>query len=154
MSRTGYQRQRFSAWLGIFAILMLFIAPMVSITLAAAQNADSAARLPNIDTDDSAMSDYHAPPSRSHHASVSMEAMNHSDIMMPMSNHAPMMNHAACDYCLLLIHLPLLNATDKPDIRSVTLLAATLPVLFVSEPIITKDVYSELQPRAPPAFYS
>ncbi|CAM3334699.1 DUF2946 family protein [Yersinia entomophaga] len=132
---------------------MLFIAPMVSITLASAQNADSAALLPNIDTDDSAMSDYHSHPSNSYHDSVAMAAMNHSDVM-PMSNHSPMMNHAACDYCLLLIHLPLLNATDKPDIRSVSLLAATLPVLFISEPIVTKDVYSKLQPRAPPVFYS
>ncbi|WP_145553184.1 DUF2946 domain-containing protein [Yersinia bercovieri] len=148
-----YRSRRYSAWLGIAAILMLFIAPVVSVSLALSYDQSR----PAIAVADGAMemaSHHRSGPDDSpeaHHGAktattaTSDEHGNRHDGMM--------MNHAACGYCVLLTHLPLLNTAFKADIRSALLRVELSPPLFVYTQLI-KERYYESQPRAPPTFYS
>ncbi|OWF69310.1 DUF2946 domain-containing protein [Yersinia alsatica] len=160
LSQTLYQRRHYSAWLGIAAILMLFIAPVVSVSLALSydQNPPSV-MLAEATMDDGFMGDgcmgdgamemtHHSDGETAHQGTQASHATQHG-----ASHDGMMMDHAACGYCVLLTHLPLLNTAFKADIRSAQLLAELSPPLFISSPII-EDTYSESQPRAPPAFYS
>lgn len=137
-----YQRQRLSAWLGMFAILMLFIAPVISTSLENARGPDLSTLIMDTGTESMPVAHTHGDIT---HSSVK-SSVNHA-------GNLPMMNHAACDYCQLLVHLPLLNTAENADVRITTRLAVVVAVLFFSSPIMAKDIYSELQPRAPPAFY-
>ncbi|OVZ93514.1 hypothetical protein CBW58_05365 [Yersinia frederiksenii] len=151
LSQTLYQRRHYSAWLGIAAILMLFIAPVVSVSLALSydQNPPSA-MLAEATMDDGFMGDgamemaHHSDGGTAHQGTQASHATQHG-----ASHDGMMMDHAACGYCVLLTHLPLLNTAFKADIRSVQLLAELSPPLFISSPLI-EDTYSESQPRAPP----
>lgn len=134
---------------------MLFIAPVVSVSLALSydQNPPSA-MLAEATMDDGFMGDgamemaHHSDGGTAHQGTQASHATQHG-----ASHDGMMMDHAACGYCVLLTHLPLLNTAFKADIRSAQLLAELSPPLFISSPII-EDTYSESQPRAPPAFYS
>lgn len=134
---------------------MLFIAPVVSVSLALSydQNPPSA-MLAEATMDDGCMGDramemaHHSDGGTAHQGTQASHAAQHG-----ASHDSMMMDHAACGYCVLLTHLPLLNTAFKADIRSAQLLAELSPPLFISSPII-EDIYSESQPRAPPAFYS
>ncbi|MBS0056684.1 DUF2946 domain-containing protein [Yersinia sp. Marseille-Q3913] len=150
LSQLLYQRGRFFAWLGIAAILMLFIAPVVSVSLALFDEKNT----PAMTMADCAMemaSHHNSGPDGSpetHHGAKTANSTEHK------SRHdSMMMGHAACGYCVLLTHLPLLNTAFKADIRSALLRAELSPPLFVYTQVIN-DRYCESQPRAPPAFYS
>ncbi|MDA5536259.1 DUF2946 domain-containing protein [Yersinia mollaretii] len=147
LSQVIYQGRRYSAWLGIVAILMLFIAPVVSVSLALTYEKNTPAIMMMAD-DTMEMASHHGSGPEAHHGAKtadSAEHGNHHDSMM--------MDHAACGYCVLLTHLPLLNTAFKADIRSALLLAELSPPLFIY-PQVIKDHYSESQPRAPPTVYS
>lgn len=147
LSQVIYQGRRYCAWLGIAAILMLFIAPVVSVSLALSDEKNTPAIMMMAD-DTMAMASHHASGPEAHQGEKtanSAEHGNHHDSMM--------MDHAACGYCVLLTHLPLLNTAFKADIRSALLLAELSPSLFIY-PQVIKDHYSESQPRAPPTVYS
>ncbi|WP_049633238.1 DUF2946 domain-containing protein [Yersinia aldovae] len=140
LGQMHYRRKCYSAWLGIAAILMLFIAPVVSSSLALSYDQNTAA-----------MSEADCATEMAHHDNQTAQTTHtgqheatHNDMMM---------GHAACGYCVLLIHLPLLNTAFKADIRTVLLLAEVSPSSFIYSKIID-DTYSENQPRAPPFFYS
>lgn len=132
-----YRNRCYSAWLGIAAMLMLFIAPVVSTSLTLSYNqnvisimaTDCATEIAHHDT---------------HSANTTQHGTTHHDVMV---------GHAACGYCVLLTHLPLLNTTFKADVRSVILLAEISPVLFIYSKIID-ETYSESLPRAPPRINS
>ncbi len=148
LNQTFYQNRRVSAWVGIAAILMLFIAPVVSVSLALSYGPNTAF-ITMVDCDmDMAVVHRNSTPE------ATSQADHTTETLKKVPNHGTvMMGHIACGYCLLLTHLPLLNTAAKADIRSVSLLAATTPLLFTFSQII-KDTYSEIQPRAPPTFYS
>lgn len=142
-----YRRRCYCAWLGIVAILMLFVAPAVSVSLAlsheqnAAVMADSAMDMAHLDHVQHRQTD-------AHHDTQAAHAEQHG-----ASHHEMMMEHAACGYCVLLIHQPLLSTVFNVDIRAVLLLVEIPPTLFIYSKILD-DTYSESQPRAPPRSYS
>lgn len=131
-------RHRLAAWLALLAILLLFIAPVISKSLAQARGSNSMMMMHHgMTMDMSGMADMHhdmatapdgaAPPE--HH---------------PMS----MMDDSACGYCVLLVHLPL-DLMTLPLLWS-TLQAATLPDVPLFQPVVARFIPRFFHPRAPP----
>ncbi|CAI0781194.1 Protein of uncharacterised function (DUF2946) [Serratia entomophila] len=135
-------RSRAPAWLGIFAILMLFIAPVISRSL-------EHARVGNAET--TTMADcgmempMHHQPAPEPNAHV---AMTHTG----SHNMAMMMDDSACGYCVLLIHAPLLDLTRAPLFWSASISSRAPPLRYIP-PLFAHVIETELQPRAPPASF-
>lgn len=129
---------------------MLFIAPVVSVSLALSYERNTSAMTMTMTMADGAMdmASHHGSGPDVRHDAKTTDADEHGG-----RHDGMMMNHAACGYCVLLTHLPLLNTPFKADVRSALLLAELSPPLFIYT-LVIKGRYSESQPRAPPAFYS
>jgi len=108
--RPSARHRATAAWLGIFALLLLFVAPVISASLA--QTHAQAMAMPGM------------------MMPMGDEVMNHDAMPMgemPMSHPAGMMpDQAACGYCVLLAHAPLLEMA-LPLLAWFTLLAARAP---------------------------
>ncbi|MGV7960463.1 DUF2946 domain-containing protein [Photorhabdus tasmaniensis] len=118
-----------SAWLGIFAILMLFIAPVISQSLEHARIGES-------------------------HSDISSASLvtNHHDGMQ-MDMHAggdmSMLDDIACGYCVFLIHIPMLDLANTPLFWSTSLTSRSPPVQPVTL-FLAHFIFSDSLPRAPP----
>ncbi|KOC88065.1 DUF2946 domain-containing protein [Winslowiella iniecta] len=128
-------RSRLPAWLGLFAILLLFVAPVISKSLAHARGAEMPMMM------------------MSHHGEMAMAEMPHqmtsSELSPPTRvHHMSMMDDNACGYCVLLIHLPL-NLSNLPPLWSM-LQAATRPVAHPEPLYIAIFVPIHFRSRAPP----
>ncbi|MFP7606466.1 DUF2946 domain-containing protein [Serratia quinivorans] len=146
--RTATSRSRLPACLGIFAILMLFIAPVISRSLEHARVGQS---------ETASMADCGMDMStHMHHPPPSAPSGKASQPGMPMGmqtgshNMAMMMDDSACGYCVLLIHVPLLDLAYSPLFWSGSLLSRAPPAHYIF-PLFAHLTYSESQPRAPPA---
>jgi len=152
LRQINHRHLHFPAWLGIAAILMLFIAPVVSkslVTEGVLHSMMPGMTMPRMDMSvmDMSADEMPAPHSTekgahagSHHATPS----HNMGSMMPGE-----MSDAACGYCVLLVHLPLLHmlvlallwSADIPgDVAPSSVAAHFVPSVF----------YSDAQPRAPP----
>ncbi|CAI0814860.1 DUF2946 domain-containing protein [Serratia ficaria] len=136
--QTNASRSLAPAWLGIFAILMLFIAPVVSRSL-------EHARVGSAET--TVMADcgmempmHHQPVPPQAHAGAGSHTM------------AMMMDDSACGYCVLLIHAPLLDLSGAPLFWSGSLTSRPPPIYAIF-PLFAHVIHTELQPRAPPASF-
>ncbi|SPB16414.1 MFS transporter [Caballeronia novacaledonica] len=119
---TRNARKRFVAWLGIAAMWLAIVAPVISQTLAARNAATDPHAI--LCTVDASATDAHA----SHH-----DAANHFD---------------ACSYCGLLAHdLPVATdvAHDAASIERVTRAPA-----FASADSVASKSFNAASPRAPP----
>nr|WP_040462439.1 DUF2946 domain-containing protein [Winslowiella toletana] len=135
MIRIYASRSRLPAWLGLFAILLLFIAPVISKSLAQTRGSDMPMMM------------------MSHHGDMPMADMPHmmasADPAMPASTHpVSMMDDNACGYCVLLIHLPL-NLSHLPELWTL-LQAAALPATGPDPLFIAIFVPIHFRSRAPP----
>ncbi|MCA6221140.1 DUF2946 domain-containing protein [Photorhabdus antumapuensis] len=144
-------RSRLSAWLGIFAILMLFIAPVISRSLEHARICEShSSRVADCHT---VMSSDDDMPSMSHSdiASASPGTNHHDGMQMGM--HAgggmSMLEDIACGYCVFLIHVPLLDLANTPLFWSTSLTSRSPPVQSVTL-FLAHFIFSDSLPRAPP----
>lgn len=162
----AHSRLRFPAWLGIFAILMLFVAPLVSKTLVAqgvvlpimagmdmpatTDTASSTDKMSGM-TDMSGMADTPGMTKAdrtSHNAtSTSPGALSHT-----MMSAGDMMD-AACGYCLLLMHLPLWAMLALIVLWSRATVVQPSPPRVIASPI-PAPVFKDSQPRAPPLLVS
>lgn len=120
------------------AVLLLFVAPMVSKTLMERQDQDRMLAMPQ--------------PGMVMSGSA---AMHHTDMMMDMT--MPGMRHHhmddeefACGYCALLIHVPLIVWVFIPLIWLVLVIFRTPPLPRLRAAIVTRSG-STYRPRAPPA---
>ncbi|WP_428945086.1 DUF2946 family protein [Pantoea sp. FN060301] len=156
---------RFAAWLGLVAIMMLFIAPVISKSLASAHGDRFMVDMQHVmpveseshhsNQDMSGDGAHPAPVAGQHsHADVGsmsampgMSAAEHARMMAhhPMS----MMDDSACGYCVLLAHMPL-DLTNLIPLWS-ALQAAKLPAPPLLPPFIPRVVAHFFHPRAPPA---
>lgn len=146
---------RFAAWVGVLAILMLFIAPVISKSLARTAAHHTMANGMVMADHDPTMS-HHAMPMGDHdpvmpaHQSTmgGMSAAEHARMMAhhPMS----MMDDNACGYCVLLAHLPL-DLNKLPPLWT-ALQAARLPSLPFVESLTARFTPAFFHPRAPPVF--
>jgi hypothetical protein len=152
-------RRQFPIYLSLLAILMLFLAPVISKSLEhqrASQPCSAAITSTHNNMPDMAAM-HHAMPGMEHdlHSSLGSacaidQGMSHHLVSTPGSSP---MEDIACGYCQLLIHLPLIQTVFIPFIWLIRLVsqAPFLPVIVA--PLLSA-CYSEYQPRAPPSLFS
>jgi len=158
LSQIKHRHSLFPAWLGILAILMLFIAPVVSKSLVTAGMSHSMmpgmsmAEMPMAAMDMSEMTEPDMPMSHdemadtaAHQNSMPMHDMG-MGMMMPGD-----MSGAACGYCVLLAHLPLLHMLALPMLW-VSSTSSRAPPRLAAVRLVPTAFYPDSQPRAPPAF--
>lgn len=147
---TRNARNRFVAWLGIAAMWLAIVAPVISQSIAARNAApDTEAAFCTVDTLPGvfATADEHAH----HHADAAdddTDAAEHA----AHASHADAGQHAghfdACSYCgLLAHHLPVVFAASHA-VASVERVARAAPVAAAA-PVSTKS-FNAASPRAPP----
>lgn len=134
MTFTYQFRQRLTACIAIVAVLLLFVAPIVSKSLMERQR--QIMTMPQHSMMDNSMS---------HHQ------MMMADMSMPGMNHHMMDDgEFACGYCDLLVHVPLLLWVFIPFIWLIMVISRAPPLPVVVAPIVRR--FSSLhRPRAPPA---
>ena len=133
--RTPADRQRLTASIAILAVLLLFVAPMVSKNLA--EHHASLQRLSAI-SGDRVMMDHHGEMAMMDH---------HSD--MPMAGHEMMAPGFACGYCDLLSHVPLMLWVFIPFIWWMCLISRAPPPPATAPPRRRRSLRTH-RPRAPP----
>ncbi|QQA77505.1 DUF2946 domain-containing protein [Pectobacterium parmentieri] len=135
---SGVSVKRVAAWLAIFSMMMLFIAPLISkslVQLSACQ-----------------VSAHAMPMSQQHHGAHEHDACHHGgtphNLMMSSVGLAPM-EDIACGYCQLLVHLPLILSVVLPLLW--LLLSAHRPTHFPDFvcPTLFRP-YCSQRARAPP----
>ncbi|WP_072034320.1 DUF2946 domain-containing protein [Pectobacterium fontis] len=144
------RRRSFPAWIGIFAILTIFIAPVISQTRVLHEHGATSSH--------TTASHSTAHPS-SHHSDLTEQPHHHTGHMMSghhatQSHHSPtspsmMMDHAACGYCVLFSYTPALFATGSPPPILTASLSEALVIHFVSR-ILLPERYTSPVVRAPP----
>ncbi|MDC9596287.1 DUF2946 domain-containing protein [Xenorhabdus anantnagensis] len=143
-------QRRTPAFIALLAILMLFIAPVVSKTLEHHRENGTCESGMNhcmsmSDMQNSDNNTHHNPSY--HQTSPSLHSMNHhhgSDHI-----HIGLMDDIACGYCQLLINLPLLAEGFVPFILLALIVSRAPPASRLSGSTI-RLFYGESQPRAPP----
>ena len=132
-------RSRLAAWLALLAILLLFVAPVISKSLAQARGSHSVMMMHH-----GVMMEMAEMPEM-HHDMANMQKPDDT-----LGDHHPMsmMDDSACGYCVLLVHLPL-DLMTLPLLWS-SLQAATLPDVPLFQPVVARFVPHFFHPRAPP----
>lgn len=152
---------RLAAWLALIALLLLFIAPVISKSLAGSPAGQTRGMLPERDAPARAsmtdMPDMTSGDAR-HQAMADMPAsdcpgMDGDNAAVhnagEKTHHARgLMDDSACGYCVLLAHLPL-DLTSLPPLWS-ALQAARAPTVALFQPIFPRAAASFFHPRAPP----
>lgn len=124
----SHTRNRLAAWLGLLAILLLFVAPAISKSLVNSRSGDSMMM---------------------HHAmGMEMADMPAMDPTMPDPHPLLMMDDSACGYCVLLAHLPL-DQMPLPLLWS-ALKAAAPPPAPLMPSLTPRAIPRYFHPRAPP----
>ncbi|WP_274382155.1 DUF2946 domain-containing protein [Photorhabdus bodei] len=144
-------RSRLPAWLGIFAVLMLFIAPVISRSLEHARIGEAhSSRV--VDCHRVMSSDGDMPWNMSHSdVSFASYVTNHHDGMQ-MGMHGggmSMLEDIACGYCVFLIHIPMLDLANTPLFWSTSLTSRPPPIQTVAS-FLPHFIFSDSLPRAPP----
>ncbi|MFH8136023.1 DUF2946 domain-containing protein [Pantoea osteomyelitidis] len=134
LSRTT--QQRLTACIAILAVLLLFVAPVVSKTLAERHQM----RTLNMEAEAASSSSHHSAAVQMQSAETSMMTMDHS--AMPDGEFA-------CGYCDLLVHVPLMVWVFIPFIWLMMLISRAPPMATVSAPVI-RQPWGFHHPRAPP----
>ncbi|KER02903.1 Protein of unknown function (DUF2946) [Photorhabdus temperata subsp. temperata Meg1] len=145
-------RSRLSAWLGIFAILMLFIAPVISRSLEHARIGEShSSRVADCHTVMSSDDDMPKDMSHSDISSASQSTNHHDGMQMGMHSGGgmSMLDDIACGYCVFLIHVPMLDLANTPLFWSTSLTSRSPPVQPVTL-LLSHFIFSDSLPRAPP----
>lgn len=128
-------RSRSAAWLGLLAILLLFVAPVISKSLAQLRGTEEPMMHHHMSMDAGEMMAHHA--------------MSPGEMPMPADHHPmSMMDDNACGYCVLLAHLPLL-------LTALLLLwsarqAAAPPARPRVTSLVARFIPRFFHPRAPP----
>ncbi len=154
LKQINHRHLRFPAWLGILAILMLFIAPVVSKSLVAegAQHVMmSGMVMSNMDMPESEMagmdmSDHEASATHCQKPTCHSAPQDIAKMMMFGD-----MSDAACGYCVLLVHLPMLDLQAMPMLWSLDFASRAPPCKDIQR-LIPSRFFTDSQPRAPPVF--
>ncbi|MGV8924656.1 MAG: DUF2946 domain-containing protein [Ewingella sp.] len=153
LRQINHRYLHFPAWLGIAAILMLFIAPVVSTSLVSAGVMHQMMPgMSGMDMSSMDMSEDEMLPAQK------MEHGDHADGHRAISsgdNGQGMMSgdmsDAACGYCVLLAHLPLLQVLAISLLWSAEVLGQVPPSPLATH-FSSPAFYQHVQPRAPPDF--
>ncbi|WP_237388213.1 DUF2946 domain-containing protein [Xenorhabdus sp. Sc-CR9] len=134
-------QHRTPAIIALLAILMLFIAPVVSKSLECDRDGTKSEINHCMSIPDMQHSN-----NNHHQTSSSSHSMNHHGVDHV---HMGLMDDIACGYCQLLINLPLLAGSFVPFILLTLTISRAPPTPRFLGPII-RLFYGESQPRAPP----
>lgn len=155
-------KSRLSACLALLAMLLLFIAPVISKSLMAQHGYSSSMMMAHMATMPAAAAEDVAQPSAcdadfSEHLPASAAAHHHAASagnaaappVLPAQHHPmSMMDDSACGYCVLLIHLPL-DSVRLPQLW--TVLQAAIPAVPLHiQPVFTSWIPIGFRPRGPP----
>lgn len=121
-------RQRLTACIAIVAVLLLFVAPVVSKTLLERQN-HMQSMMADMPMDHAAMPDR---------------------VMPGMDHHMMDDGEFACGYCDLLVHVPLMMWVFIPFIWLMLVISRAPPLPTIISPVIRRQTGIH-RPRAPPA---
>ncbi|MDE8740734.1 DUF2946 domain-containing protein [Pectobacterium polaris] len=159
MLLSALRRRSFPAWVGIFAILTIFIAPVISQTLVLhgahahenGANTHSSAAHTTSAHDTTASTSHSGSIAEPHHNHTGHEMSGHH---ATQSHHSPsspsmMMDHAACGYCVLFSYTPALFATGSLNPILTASLSEALVIHFISR-IVLPERYASPVVRAPP----
>ncbi|MBN3069137.1 DUF2946 domain-containing protein [Pectobacterium brasiliense] len=165
MLLSALRRRSFPAWVGIFAILTIFIAPVISQTLvlhgahAHENGTNTHSSTAHTSTTAHTADAHDTTASTSHSGSIAEPHHNHTGHQMSghhaaQSHHSPsspsmMMDHAACGYCVLFSYTPALFATGTPNPILTASLSEALVIHFISR-IVLPERYASPVVRAPP----
>ncbi|XYQ53076.1 DUF2946 domain-containing protein [Pectobacterium carotovorum] len=162
MLLSALRRRSFPAWVGIFAILTIFIAPVISQTLVlhgAHAHEEGTSTLGSTTHSATAHTTSAHDTTVSTRDSITEPHHNHTGHEMSghhatQSHHSPsspsmMMDHAACGYCVLFSYTPALFATGSPNPILAASLSETLVIHFISR-IVLPERYASPVVRAPP----
>ncbi|RJL53907.1 DUF2946 domain-containing protein [Pectobacterium carotovorum] len=164
MLLSALRRRSFPAWVGIFAILTIFIAPVISQTLVlhgahAHENGTSTHSSTAYSSTAHTADAHDTAASASHSGSIVEPPHNHTGHQMSghhatQSHHSPsspsmMMDHAACGYCVLFSYTPALFSTGTPNPILTASLSEALVIHFISR-IVLPERYASPVVRAPP----
>ena len=154
LKQINHRHLRFPAWLGILAILMLFIAPVVSKSLVA-EGAQHVMMYGMV------MSNMDMPESEMAGMDMSDHEASATHCQKPTCHSAPQdiakmmmfgdMSDAACGYCVLLVHLPMLDLQAMPMQWSLDFASRAPPCKDIQR-LIPSRFFTDSQPRAPPVF--
>lgn len=138
---TRNARNRFVAWLGIAAMWLAIVAPVISQSIAAHNAAlDPQAALCDVE----ALPDAHAH----HHDDAGTEANVHADADEHAGSHSAGGHFDACSYCgLLAHHLPVVLAISHAA-ASVERVSRVAPV--ASDDVVVAKSFNAASARAPP----
>ncbi|WP_323666230.1 DUF2946 domain-containing protein [Pectobacterium punjabense] len=169
MLLSALRRRSFPAWVGIFAILTIFIAPVISQTLVPREHGlydgitthstitHSTTTHSNAASHSRDVHDITAPVSSSsdiaeqHHNHAGHAMSGHHATQSHHSHSSPsmMMDHAACGYCVLFAYTPALFTTGYPNPILTASLSEALAIHFISR-IALPERYTSPVVRAPP----
>jgi len=142
------RRLRYTAWLALLAMLMIFVAPVVSQSLAMAHAPvrHKAAMSHASVGHEAAMREATRHEANSHEGGIS--AHDH-----PASAPAEHSGHdlAKCGYCPLLTQLPVLEACSSVVVHVAMLSREPVPQACSNHHVIS-DSFPDALPRAPPGF--
>ncbi|WP_409159465.1 DUF2946 domain-containing protein [Pectobacterium sp. B2J-2] len=149
MLLSALRRRSFPAWGGIFAILTIFVAPVISQTLVLHEHDH---RFHEQGHHEDGHPDKSATAPASHSGNIAEQP--HTGHHATPSHHSPssssmMMDHAACGYCVLFSYTPALFATGSPCPLLTSYLSEARVIHFISR-IILPERYASPVVRAPP----
>ncbi|MDN4629088.1 DUF2946 domain-containing protein [Erwinia sp. PsM31] len=153
LSLIKMRRSCLAAWLGLLAVMLLFIAPVISKSLVASP-AWHSIMMPGMAMDEAMMADAamigHAGMAHDDASAMPGESATVAEDNGRAKGGPPLsvMDDSACGYCVLLAHLPL-DLTRLPPLWS-SLQAARLPALPLFRPVVARFVPHFFHPRAPP----
>ncbi|WP_248465755.1 DUF2946 domain-containing protein [Pectobacterium versatile] len=162
MLLSALRRRSFPAWVGIFAILTIFIAPVISQTLVlheAHAHEEGTSALGSTTHSATAHTTSAHDTTASTRDSITEPHHNHTGHEMSghhatQSHHSPsspsmMMDHAACGYCVLFSYTPALFATGSLNPILTASLSEALVIRFISRTVLPER-YASPVVRAPP----
>ncbi|ULS47202.1 DUF2946 domain-containing protein [Pectobacterium carotovorum] len=162
MLLSALRRRSFPAWVGIFAILTIFIAPVISQTLVlhgAHSHEEGTSTLGSTTHSATAHTTSAHDTTASTRDSITEPHHNHTGHEMSghhatQSHHSPsspsmMMDHAACGYCVLFSYTPALLATGSLNPILTASLSEALVIHFISRTVLPER-YASPVVRAPP----
>ncbi|WP_245726195.1 DUF2946 domain-containing protein [Pseudomonas jinjuensis] len=129
---TGHQRQGIGTWLAFFAMLMIYLGPLVSQSMSAGHAMPMLAGMQEMACSDGQRAATHSPDESAQHGFSADRFME------------------KCGYCGLLIHSPPLVPPMLPEPACPMAVGRSAP-LVASLPVPDSPVFPGARSRAPPA---
>ncbi|MEQ9943180.1 DUF2946 domain-containing protein [Pectobacterium aroidearum] len=149
MLLSALRRRSFPAWVGIFAILTIFVAPVISQTRVLYEREHNFHEHGHNDNSATAHASHNGNLAEQQHTGHAMSGHHTTPSHHSPSSPSMMMDHAACGYCVLFSYTPALFATGSLNPILTASLSEALVIHFISR-IVLPERYASPVVRAPP----